>query len=89
MKSGSSIAAGNPEAADRVMEEILRTIRSQITFPHLGHVRSDLTSRPVRFHPVREFLVAYAPEEHPLLVLAVLHGRRNPRVIAVLLRNRG
>ncbi len=30
----------------------------------------------------------YAPDEKPLLVLAILHGRRNPRVIAALLRER-
>jgi len=38
---------------------------------------------------VREYVIAYAPEEHPLAVIAVLHGRRSPRVIAAILRNRG
>jgi hypothetical protein len=37
---------------------------------------------------VRDLLIAYAPDEKPLLVVAVLHGRRNPRVIAALLRTR-
>jgi len=59
-----------------------------VAFPQVGHIRSDLTSRPLRFHPIRNFLIAYAPDEQPLLVLAVLHGRRNPRVIAALLRMR-
>ena len=36
----------------------------------------------------RDFLIVSAPDEKPLLVLAVLHGRRNPRVIAAFLRNR-
>ena len=57
-------------------------------FPQVGHSRSDLTSRPLRFHPLRDFLIVYAPDEKPLLVLAILHGRRNPRVIAALLRDR-
>jgi plasmid stabilization system protein ParE len=83
------IAADSPAAASRVMEEISEAVRSLVTFPNIGHVRADLTSRPVRFHPVRNFLIAYAPDEHPLLVLAVLHGRRNPRVIAAVLRDRG
>jgi len=82
------IAADNPVAADRVIEEIHETIRALIPFPQLGHRRSDLTSRPVRFHPVRDFLIAYTPDEEPLVVLAVLHGRRNPRVMAALLRGR-
>jgi len=34
----------------------------------VGHIRSDLTSRPLRFHPIRNFLVAYAPDEQPLPV---------------------
>jgi plasmid stabilization system protein ParE len=54
----------------------------------VGHSRSDLTSQPLRFHPIRGFLIVYAPDEKPLLVLAILHGRRNPRVIAALLRDR-
>jgi toxin ParE1/3/4 len=82
------IAADNPGAADRVLEDIHEAIRALVSFPQLGHQRADLTSRPLRFHPVRDFLIAYAPDEQPLLVLAVLHGRRNPRVIAALLRTR-
>jgi toxin ParE1/3/4 len=82
------IAADNPDAADRVVEEIHETIRALVPFPQLGHQRSDLTSRPLRFHAVRDFLIAYGPDEQPLLVLAILHGRRNPRVIAALLRTR-
>lgn len=82
------IAADNPGAADRVLEEIQEAIRALIPFPQAGHTRSDLTSRPLRFHPVRDFLVVYAPDEKPLVVLAILHGRRHPRVLAAILRER-
>lgn len=82
------IAADNLGAADRVLQEIHEAISALVPFPQTGHSRPDLTSRPLRFHPVRDFLIAYAPEEKPLLVLAVLHGRRNPRVIAAILRER-
>jgi len=37
---------------------------------------------------VRDYLIAYAPDECPLLVIAVLHGRRNPRVMAAILSAR-
>ena len=30
-----------------------------------GYKRPDLTSRPLRFTLVREYLIAYAPEESP------------------------
>jgi plasmid stabilization system protein ParE len=82
------IAADNVGAADRLVEEIYEAIRALIPFPQAGHVRSDLTSRPLRFHAVRDFLIAYAPDEKPLIVVAVLHGRRNPRVIAGILHER-
>ena len=82
------IAADSLDAADRVLEEIYEAIRSLVPFPKVGHIRSDLTGRPLRFHPVRDFLIAYAADEKPLIVLAVLHGRRNPRVIAAILRDR-
>jgi len=82
------IAADNPAAADRVVEEIHEAILTLIPLPQMGHSRADLTSRAVRFHAVRDFLVAYAPDEVPLVVLAVLHGRRSPRVMAAILRER-
>jgi toxin ParE1/3/4 len=76
------------EAADRVIEEILVAIRTVVPFPHAGHQRPDLTSRPLRFLLVREFLVVYVPEEKPLWVIAILHGRRNPRIMAAVLTGR-
>jgi toxin ParE1/3/4 len=82
------IAKDNPPAARRVREDILDTIRKLVSFPHQGHRRPDLTSRPLRFQIVRNYLIAYAPDEKPLLVLAVVHARRSPRVMAAILRGR-
>jgi plasmid stabilization system protein ParE len=50
------IARQNPDAADRVILEIFDTIRSLVPLPHQGHRRPDLTSRPLRFTLVREYL---------------------------------
>jgi len=82
------IAEDNPLAARRVREEILSRIRAVVPFPNQGHNRPDLTGRPLRFIAVREYLIAYAPEEKPLWVVAVMHGRRNPHVMAAILRGR-
>jgi antitoxin ParD1/3/4/toxin ParE1/3/4 len=65
------IAADSPQAARRVREEILAALRSLAPFPNVGHRRIDLTSRPLRFIVVREYLIAYAPDEKPLWVVAV------------------
>lgn len=82
------IAEGNIDAADRVIAEIYDAVRKLVDFPRQGHRRTDLTSRPLRFIQVRDYLIAYAPEESPLWVVAVLHGRRSPRVMAAILRGR-
>ena len=83
------IRADNLPAADRVIAEILAAVRALAPFPNRGHTRPDLTSRPLRFILVREYLIAlYAPDEKPFWVVAVMHGRRNPRVMAAILRSR-
>ena len=82
------MAADNLDAADRVAAEILAAIRELVLFPNRGHKRPDLTSRPIRFILVYEYLIAYAPDEKPLWVIAVMHGRRSPRVMAGILRTR-
>ena len=80
--------ADNLGAADRIIAEILSAIRVLVEFPGRGHKRPDLTSRPLRFMVVRDYLIAYAPNEKPLWVVAVMHGRRSPRVMAAILRGR-
>ena len=82
------IAQDNPDAADRVITEIFDAIRALVPFPGQGRRRPDLTSRPLRFIVVREYLIAFAPDEKPLWIVAVMHGRRNPRMMATLLRGR-
>ena len=82
------IAQVSPDLADRVMSEIFDVIGRLAPFPHQGHWRPDLSSRALRFTLVREYLIAYAPDEVPLLVVAVIHGRRNPRVMAAILKGR-
>ena len=83
------IAQDNADAADRVLAEIHSTLTLLAGSPHIGHRRPDLATRPLRFHVVcEEYLVAYASDEKPLWVVAVLHGSRNPRLMSAILRGR-
>jgi plasmid stabilization system protein ParE len=82
------VAEDSLDAADRVVADLLGRIDALVPFPHQGHRRPDLTSRPLRFAIVHEYLIAYAPDEKPLWVIAVMHGRRSPRVMAAILRGR-
>jgi plasmid stabilization system protein ParE len=82
------IRVDNLDAADRMIADVLAAIGALVAFPHRGHRRRDLTSGPLRFIVVRGYLIAYAPNEKPLWVVAVMHGRRNPRIMAAILRSR-
>jgi plasmid stabilization system protein ParE len=56
------IARNSADAADRVIPEIFDAVRAVVLFPQQGHRRPDLTSRPLRFTSVYEYLIAYAPD---------------------------
>jgi hypothetical protein len=36
----------------------------------------------------QNYLIAYAPDKKPLWVVAIMHGRRRPRLMAAILRGR-
>ena len=82
------IAEDNPDSADRVIDEIVSAIEALVPFPNQGHRSTDLTSRRLRFVHVREYLIAYAPDKKPLWIVAVMHGRRSPRLMAAILKGR-
>ena len=82
------IAEDSLEAADRMIDAIEATIEALVPFPHQGHRRPDLTERPLRFTTTGNYLIAYAPDKRPIWVVAVMHGRRSPRVMAAILRGR-
>lgn len=74
----SFIAEDDPEAADRLEEEIFRACDGLASRPDLGHFRRDLTDKPVRFLCVRKYyLVVYDPVAVPVTILRVLHGARD------------
>ncbi len=81
-------AEDSPDAADRMVSELFERIRLLTQFPNQGFRRPNFTSLPVRFVPVGEYLIAYAPEKNPLCVVAVMYARRSPGVIAAILRGR-
>ena len=45
--------------------------------PDIGHLREDLTDRPLKFWSVYSYLVVYDPASDPLAIIAVLHGARD------------
>ncbi len=76
------IGADNPDAADRVVDELFAAFQQLAELPGQGHTRRDLTERDVRFWPVRSYLVVYGDSTDPLQIVAILHGARDiPSII--------
>ena len=48
------IAEDSVQGARRMRMEIFDAIDSLVFLPHQGHKRTDLTTRPLRFRPVRQ-----------------------------------
>jgi toxin ParE1/3/4 len=82
------IAEDDPDAADRMQERFYDSISALVPFPHQGHWRTDLAPKSIRFITVDSYLIAYVPDEKPLLVLAVVHGSRRVRTLTALLKDR-
>lgn len=71
------IAQDDLDAADRVINEIHEAILLISTMPGIGHSREDLTDKPLRFWPVRRYLIVYRPETELLEIIRVLSAYRN------------
>ena len=76
------IAQNSPRQAARVIDDIFATLDKLATNPMIGHVREDLTSRPVRFFSVHSYLIIYNAASRPLSIVRILSGYRD---VAILL----
>jgi antitoxin ParD1/3/4/toxin ParE1/3/4 len=71
------IASDNVAAADTLEDEFFEAFEQLARRPRMGHTRSDLTAREVRFWPVGSYLIVYRASGPRLQVVAVLHGARD------------
>jgi plasmid stabilization system protein ParE len=80
----SYIASDSEKYADRVEQAIFDACDLIAESPLLGHTRTDLTKRPLRFWTLSRypnFTLVYRPSTTPPQIVAVLHGKRNFRRI--------
>ena len=77
------VAEDDVDTADRVEQEIQQAISMLAGNPGLGHLRRDLTSKPVRFWAVYSYLIIFDPDARPLEVVRILSGYRD---VAALLK---
>jgi antitoxin ParD1/3/4/toxin ParE1/3/4 len=71
------IAPDSVTAADRLESELFEAFELLAQRPRMGHTRSDLTARDVRFWPVGSYLIVYRRISTKLQIVAVLHGARD------------
>jgi plasmid stabilization system protein ParE len=76
-----AIELQNPDAADRIRDEIFAAFHTLAQTPGMGHFRRDLAKEPLRFWHVRSYLIIYRSEKRPIEVARVLHGARDVRAV--------
>ena len=77
----SAVELQNPDAADRIRDELFDAMRLLAQTPGMGHFRSDLAREPLRFWHVRDYLIIYRSERQPIEIVRVLHGARDVRAV--------
>ena len=75
------------EAAHRVVDEIHSSLQALTAFPIVATAAQTSPAAPCALFGW-DYLIAYAPDETLLWVIAVMHGYRSPRVMAAILRGR-
>ena len=71
------IEKAGPTIARRVMKDVRKALAFLGSQPGAGHLREDLTNRPVKFWPVYSYLIVYDPKSKPIQIVRVLHGNRD------------
>lgn len=72
------IKRDSPDLALKVHAALLKAFELLARNPRLGHSRSDMTRRSLKFWSVHSYLVAYDPATVPLEIVAVFRGSRQP-----------
>ncbi|KTD53929.1 type II toxin-antitoxin system RelE/ParE family toxin [Legionella quateirensis] len=71
------LAQENPVVAQTFLDALFDAMDNLAEYPELGHLREDLTDKPVKFWPFKwHYLIIYKPTS-PLAVVRVLSGFRD------------
>jgi plasmid stabilization system protein ParE len=71
------MAADDPAAARRVLEDLRTAMHRLGDHAGLGHLREDLADEALRVWAVHSYLGIYRPDARPLQVVRVLSGDRD------------
>ncbi len=63
--------------ADRVFDDIFAGFEYLCEFPEAGHFREELANKPIRFHQVHSYIIAYYQSGPNLVVIGAIHASRD------------
>jgi plasmid stabilization system protein ParE len=70
------------EAAERIEARIFGAFDDLTRLPPIGHRRLDVRRSDLLFHVVDPYLIAFRREREQVMIIRVLHGRRDvPRIL--------
>lgn len=70
------LAAQNESAADRLLDRFEQRWNGLLSYPHLGKACPDI-AEGIRVLGEGEYLIYYRVAERDIVILRILHGRRN------------
>lgn len=71
------LAQENPSVAQTFLDALFSAMDNLAQFPELGHLREDLTDKPVKFWPFKwHYLIIYKTTS-PVEIVRVLSGFRD------------
>lgn len=73
--------SGNADIADRIIRSITERIYLLARFPNAGRSRDDELGAGRRSFPVRDYIIVYRVTGEDVLVLRVVHGRRDIKAL--------
>jgi toxin ParE1/3/4 len=73
--------SGNADIADRIIRSITERLYLLARFPNVGRARDDELGAGRRSFPVRDYIIIYRVEGEDVLILRVVHGRRDIKAL--------
>ncbi len=71
------LAQENPVVARTFLDALFAAMDNLAEFPEIGHIRQDLTDKPVKFWPFKwHYLIIYKPTS-PVEIVRILSGFRD------------
>jgi len=63
--------------ADRIKNNLYKACNNLARFPEQGHIREDITDKPVKFWTVNKYAIIYDPKSQPVEIIRFLRWSRD------------